>query len=293
MNIKESTKMFIPPVFINLIMRLRSAQGRPLRRKLVVEWEYIPEGWAYVRTHPEVKGWNVQDILKVYKEKWPMYVAMVQGTGPLSIAHESTLTTTDDIISHNTIMSFAYALALVARHSDRLTMLDWGGGIGHYYLVARSLLPNVQIEYHCKDVPSLAQYGAQLFPDQHFYTDESCLEHTYDLVIASASLHYTEDWRGLLGGLARATKGFLYITGLPTVIDASSFVFIQRPYGYGYNTEYLGWCLNRKEFLKLAEATGLKLLREFIVGHRPVIHRAPEQNEYRGFLFSSASMGSL
>ena len=26
-------------------------------------------------------------------------------------------------------------------------------------------------------------------------------------------------------------------------------------------------------------------MREFMIGHRPVIHRAPEQNEYRGFLF--------
>ena len=45
--------------------------------------------------------------------------------------------------------------------------------------------------------------------------------------------------------------------------------------------------LNREEFLTCADAIGLKLVREFIVGHRPLIYRAPEQNEYRGFLFIS------
>ena len=47
----------------------------------------------------------------------------------------------------------------------------------------------------------------------------------------------------------------------------------------------MGWCFNRGEFLAAAEACGLTLLREFVVGHRPVIHNAPEQNEYRGYLF--------
>jgi putative methyltransferase (TIGR04325 family) len=289
MNIRQIAKRFLLPIVLESTAWLL----RGNRRSRLLEWEYIPEGWAYMRRHPEVRGWNVQNILDVYKQKWPRFVAMVQGTGPLGFAHESALTDDADIYSHNTMMTFAYVLALAANRLGTLSMLDWGGGIGHYYLVARSLLPNVQIDYHCKDVPLLAQYGAQLFPVQHFYTDESCLEHTYDLVIASTSLHYTEDWQGLLRGLARATKGFLYITGLPTVIHASSFVFVQRPYAYGYNTEYLAWCLNRGEFLRYAESIGLRLVREFIHGYRPVIHHAPEQNEYRGFLFNSASADSL
>lgn len=285
MNRKEFVKLFIPPVAVGLLRRVRAwvkgtgtAQGR-------VEWEYIPEGWAYARTHPEVKGWNVQDVLETYKRKWPKFVAMVEGTGPLGVAHESNLVTNADIGSHNTIMAFAYALALAARHKDTLSMLDWGGGIGHYCLLAQVLLPDVHIEYHCKDVPLLAEYGAQLFPDQHFYADESWLERTYDFVMASASLHYSEDWQQVLTGLAKAAEGYLYVTSLPTVLQVPSFVFVQRPYAYGYNTEYLGWCLNKDEFLRCTETVGLKLVREFIVGYKPFIHFASEQNEYRGFLF--------
>ena len=79
-------------------------------------------------------------------------------------------------------------------------MLDWGGSTGHSYLLAQALLPDVRL---------LAQYGAQLFPGQHFYGDESCLERSYDFVMASSSLHYSEDWQRLLAGLARAPGEYI------------------------------------------------------------------------------------
>jgi putative methyltransferase (TIGR04325 family) len=293
MNRKEFVKLFLPPVTVALFRRLRAgikgAEAAASPASMRPEWEYIPEGWAYARTHPEVKGWNVQDVLEIYKQKWPRFVAMVQGTGPLGVAHESDLVTNADINSHNTMMAFAYALALAARHKDALSMLDWGGGIGHYYLLAQALLPDVRIEYHCKDVPLLAEYGAKLFPDQRFYADESCLERTYDFVLASTSLHYCEDWQRVLAGLAKATGEYLYITRLPTVVQAPSYVFIQRPYAYGYNTEYLGWCLNKAEFLAEAGKLGLSLVREFVIGEQPPIANAPESCQYRGFLFRASS----
>ena len=287
MTLKDMIRLVTPPVLIHLVKRLSS------ERKFRVEWVYIPEAWDYAETHPEVKGWNVQDVLETYKKKWPQFVAMVQGRLPLGIAHESALTTNEDLTSHNTMMAFGYVLALAAHKKDHLSMLDWGGGIGHYYLLTQALLPEVEIEYHCKDVPVLCEYGAQLFPQQHFYPDERCFDRVYDFVMASASLHYTEDWQSLLKRLAGATSGYLYIADLPSVQRASSFVFVQRPYQYGYNTEYLSWCLNRTEFLHIAERAGLDLLREFVYGHQPLIHGAPEQNSYHGYLFRTHSEGKL
>jgi putative methyltransferase (TIGR04325 family) len=286
---KDILRELIPPVLWRTLRNvLAPSANAGYSKGDFREWEYILEGWGYAKGHPEVKGWNVQEVLEVYKDKWPRFIAMVEGTGPLGIAHESDLNTNTDIKTHNTIMAFAYAIALAAHRLDTLSMLDWGGGIGHYYVIAQALLPHVRIDYHCKDVPILSEYGAQLFPDQHFYADESCLERTYNFVVASTSLHYTEDWQRLLAGVARATQGYLYVTNLPIVLKAPSFVFIQRPYAYGYNTEYLGWCFNRGEFVKYAETMGLKLVREFVMGYKPPIYLAPEQNEYRGFLFRSS-----
>ena len=274
---------WIPPALLRLLRRLRHG------RKAIVEWEALPEGWAYAESHAEVKGWNRPEIVDVYREKWSQFVELVSGTGPLGIAHESTVVQNKDLASHNAMMAFAYVLAQAAHGKESLSLLDWGGGIGHYCLIAQATLPQVDIDYHCKDVPLLADYGTGLLPEQSFYSDESCLDRGYDLVMASASMHYTEEWRQLLRRFVGACQGYVYITSLPIVREAASFVFVQRAYAYGYNTEYIGWCLNRDEFLAEAQLAGLDLVREFVVGHSPVIVGAPEQNEYWGFLFRGSA----
>ena len=89
----------IPPVFVHMAQRLRHG-GSP------VEWEYVPDGWDYARTHPEVRGWNVAGVLDAYTGKWPQFVQMAEGTEPLGVAHESALATNEDILSHNATMAF-------------------------------------------------------------------------------------------------------------------------------------------------------------------------------------------
>ena len=278
---KDMARYVFPPLFMDI--------GRTIKNRITdskkIEWEYIPEGWRYAETHKQVRGWNVPEILEAYKSKWPKFVAMAEGRGPLGMSHESKLDTNFDVYFHNTIMSFAYAVTLAAHGLNFLTLLDWGGGIGHYFLLAKSVLPEVEIEYHCKDVPILVEHGRQLFPKMNFYSDDSCLNRKYDFVMLGTALQYIEGWAALLKKLSEATKNYLYIAHLPIVLKAPSFVFIQRPYSYGYGTEYLGWCLNKGEFLKSADAAGLELVREFVYGYKPLIYKAPEQNEYRGYLF--------
>ncbi len=228
----------------------------------------------------------MQGVLDTYKRKWPRFVQLVDGTGPLGVSHDVThLTTRESVASHNMIMTYGYALALAACHHDCLTMLDWGGGIGHYYLLAQALLPDVEIEYHSKDLPLLCAYGAQLFPNQFFHPDDSCLHKAYDFVLASSSLQYAKDWRNVLRQLVAATNGYLFIANLPMVQHTGTFVFVQRPYAHGYATEYLAWCLNQTELLDAAEAAGAQLLREFVYQLAPNIRHAPEQCVYRGYLF--------
>jgi putative methyltransferase (TIGR04325 family) len=164
--------------------------------------------------------------------------------------------------------------------------------VGQYALYARALLPGLRLQYHCKDLPPQAGAGREFVSDGRFHADEACLERTYDVVMACGSLHYTQAWQPLLGRLAGATADSLYLAHVPTVRVVPSFIFIQRPYRYGYRTEYLGWCLNRDEVVAAAGSSGLKLVREFVYGYRPQIQSAPEQNEYRGYLFQPARAAS-
>jgi putative methyltransferase (TIGR04325 family) len=251
-------------------------------------WEYVPEGFAR-----EAKGWNVQAISDAYREKWPSYLTAIEGTKPLGVYHEVPSGRSvgfEDHAAHNTLVSYAYVLALAARARARISLLDWGGGSGHYLPLSRVLVPGVEIDYHCKDVPVLAAHGRELFPDATFYDDDSCLERRYDLVLASGSLQYVVDWKATLAALAGASEGLLYVTRAPIALRSASFVVLQRAYDYGYDTEYLGWVLNREELLAAAQESGAELVREFLLSAWLSAAGAPEAPVgHRGFLFACHS----
>jgi putative methyltransferase (TIGR04325 family) len=250
------------------------------------EWEYVPERW----TRPE-GGWDVEAITRVYRQKWPSFVAALEGPGPLGINHEipsDVRVRRDDVEAQHVILAFAYAFARAASDKQRLSMLDWGGGPGHYALLANALAPDVELEYHSYDVPALVELGRELLPQHVFHDELACLSRKYDFVLASSSLQYFEDWQGTLNALARATSRYLFVTRVPVALQSPSFVVLQRAQRYGYETEYLGWVINRDELVQTAEAAGLAFVREVLLPARFSAAGAPEDPvEHRGFLFSA------
>lgn len=289
--LRTVAQQVLPPV-AQAVLR----EGRRRLRRAPREWEHVPEGWRALRSDANLRGWDVSSVTEAYRRRWDAYRDAVASTLPLGITPEhvpgaelahrpySDL----DVLLHNTVMSYAYVLARSARHTSPLSLLDWGGGVGHYYLLSRALVPDVELAYHCKDLSGTVAVGRQLLPEATFYDDDGCFERAYDLVLASGSLHYAQEWQRLVGRLAAASTGYVFVNQLPVVHRVAPFVFVQRPYGHGYATEYLGWCLQRGEFLAVAERHGLRLVREFVNGFKPPVHRAPEPPEYRGFLFAIA-----
>jgi putative methyltransferase (TIGR04325 family) len=242
------------------------------------DWEYVPEGW--LKGNNEIKGWNVQAILDIRKEQLSHLTDkdIVHSNQPIA----------QDFGQHNTYMTYAYILTLASRNKSNISLLDWGGGLGEYYLLSKSLLPDVKIDYHCKELPLLCQAGRELLPEASFYEkDEECFQQTYDLVMASSSIQYSEDWKHILKQLVAATHSYLYITRTPIVYEAESFVVLQRAYRYGYETEYLGWFINHQELLEYMETLQMSLVREFIIAEQFIVPDAPEFGKSRGFLFRS------
>lgn len=281
MNFKQVAKRVLPPIAtdaIRSLLKQKDSQGP-------VEWEYIPNGWR--TTDSNIKGWNVESILESQKAKWPEFLRIIQGNEPLGVSHESPVLSDNNYSAHNTLMAYAYALSLAASGKAKLSMLDWGGGIGHYCVISKALLPEVEIDYSCKDVPLLCQGGREFLPEAKFYdNEEDCFAKEFDFVLASGSVHYSENWKKVVKQLASVSRSYLYITRLPIVHQAASFVVVQRPYLYGYHTEYLCWFLNRDEFLKYMCDLKMELVREFLIQEKPYVVGAPEQCEYRGFLFA-------
>jgi putative methyltransferase (TIGR04325 family) len=252
-----------------------------------VKWEYVPEGWAPKRVQDAGPGWDVEGVARMYAERWPAFIETLQGTGPVGARHVVPIGSAiprDDVISHNMAMVFAYVLALSARTSEVLSILDWGGGLGHYHALARALLSEVACDYHCKELPAVCQQGRRLSPEVTFHESDACLARSYDLVLASGAIQYAEDWTELLARLAGAASRYVLVTKVP-VTNAPSFVTLQRAYEYGYDTEYLGWALNRREILTAAERAGLELVREFFLYAGLDIPDAPGTIDHRGFLF--------
>jgi putative methyltransferase (TIGR04325 family) len=237
--------------------------------------EYVPEGWNRLARDPSIKGWDVRSVSEAQAARLTDWRSTVRGNGPLS----------QRVGTQNTFVAFAYAAAL-ASWNGKLSLLDWGGGLGQYGDLARGVLPNVAVDYFCKDVPTQCELGRQLTPAATFFeSDDEFAGRRFDLVLASGALQYVREWELALGRLAAATGRYLFVTRLPVVVDGRSYVVLQRAYQYGYDTEFLGWRVNRVEFLAVAERIGLKLVREFVLDEDEWADRAPHPAHGRGYLF--------
>jgi len=279
-TLRRLARGLTPPLLVSGARRLTHATQRRSP-----EWEYVPEGWA--RPRDDLRGWNVQSVLDAYASKLPEFREALDDTGGIALSTSAAVGTgTPNIADQNTTLAFAYALLLASRHSDRISVLDWGGGLGYFYFVARALLPeNVELDYHCKDVPTICEYGREALPEINFWDNDRCLTRQYDLVFASSSLQYSEAWMSDLTHLARASRSYLFLTRVPVIFEHASFVVLQRTHGYRFDTEYLSWVVNKQELLNTAADADMTLLREFLIGYQPHVVGAPEQDETRAYLF--------
>ena len=282
-RIESIVKLFIPPILIKGAQTVQNLFQKPDLYTLGFHClEYAPNGWQTKLNNGQHKGWSVDSVIDTEKAKWDIFCRNLEGSGPLGFSHEHTdLSVIRNPNFHNVHISYAYVLALVAHKKDSISVLDWGGALGHYYLLGKAVLPDVEIDFHVKEVPLMVKAGEKLNPEVHWYDDETCLERDYDLVMMTGSIPYMEDWAHVLHRIARSIKGYLFISRLPVVEQSPSFVAIQRL----YNSQMLHQQINQTELLETVRETGLTLVREFVVGDRPYIKGAPEQCEVRGWLF--------
>ena len=272
---------------VQYVYRLIQPAIEYIRRRLVrivypSNLEYAPKGWKTVLEADETVGWNALSVVTTEKEKWDVFCNLVRGAGPLGFSHEHTdMASTRNISFHNVHITYGYVLALAAHQKSSLSVLDYGGGLGHYYQLGKSLLPDVELRFHCKEMPRIAEAGQLLNPEIQWFTDDSCLKRTFDLVMISSSLQYIERWQDFLKAISPAVGEYLFLMRIPVVERADSFVAVQKVYG----TKMLHWQFNKDALLQTIEREGFMIVREFVVGDRTYIKRAPEQFELRSWLF--------
>ena len=284
---KRVALRWLPPVLADAIKHARDrlvSAGLPGAGP--PSWEMVPDTDEVWEGH---QGWSHESIARTQQRKWQDFLQSVEGTRAFGQSHEAPRDAAPDVGPHNTIMSFAYAFGRAALGRQRVSVLDWGGGLGHYFVYARKLYPELDMDFVIKDLPGLCEIGRALLPDATFISEETqALARRYDLVFASSSLHYTRDCYGLLGRLCASAERWLMITRLPIVEENDDFVVVQRPHMYGYMTEYPGWFINRRRLIDFVTGCGFMLDRQFLVAERPHVPNAPEQAQYGGFLFRRA-----
>jgi putative methyltransferase (TIGR04325 family) len=278
-SLRNLGRLFLPPILFKPVARLFPSRERPVL-------QYRPEGWKVLEQEGNIGGWNIESVVAAERAKWEAFCGNLDGAGPLGFSHENNdLTVTSNVSFHNIHLTYAYVLALAAWQKRKISVLDWGGGLGHYYAIGKAMFPDLDLDYYCHEVPLMCEHGKELCPEVHFCSDDTCLQRSYDLIMINGSLGYFPDWKDVLERLAARVTNFLFLTRVLVVQKTPSFLVLQRTEGYNYHSNMLTQVFNQPELLGVLERTGLKMQREFVVENAPTIAGAPEQCVESGWLF--------
>jgi putative methyltransferase (TIGR04325 family) len=277
-SIRRYLELVLPPIAVKLL-RLPQGEDRP---SAAADWERVADTDEAWTGHA---GWTHASIVATQESNWDTIMRSIAKPRPVG-QFQSPAKASPDISTHNTIITFAYALARASLQRKRISVLDWGGALGHYYAYARELGPAVEIDYVIKDLEQFCEAGRKRLPNVTFLSsDTDALSRQYDFVFASASLQYARDLYGCLERLARSAREWLMVTRIPIIENNDDFVVVQRPHAHGYMTEYACWYINRRRFLDCVAGQGFSLEREFLLGDAANVLNAPENGRYTGFLF--------
>lgn len=152
-----------------------------------------------------------------------------------------------------------YVAALSARGDRPLRVLDFGGGAGTSFLPLVEMLPaQLPLEFHVIENEAVCKLGAELYAgDQRILFRDSLrdMNEVYDIVHCGSSLHYVDDWKGLLVRFAALRPQFMIFADLPAA-DNKTFVTVQLYYERRIPVRF--W--NLKEFCSFVESLGYEIV---------------------------------
>jgi len=273
MDAKGIIADLLPPIVYRALRRL------PIIRR---DWDYVGRSWP--AADPRAAGWDDPSVVARMRTEWAAYAAALNTPEPFALWPWDTRGR--DPAAYNNLMAFVYSLARAARGKHRLSVLDWGGGFGNFFLVARAAVPDVALDYVVKDRPATAAAGAEINPHAAFVaTDDAAFSRQYDVVLASNALQYAAEWRTVARRLAGCAEQWLLLLTVPAVRQVSPFVIVQRPRHVGFASDYVSWVFNREDLLNHVAAQGMRLEREFLSSGTIYCRRAPEEIVNTSWLF--------
>lgn len=257
-------KSCLPPVVWNV--------GRSIKRRVlgsVDYFEYAPHGWSTSLGNHNEDYW-----VPVANDERLAYEQLVRCSQSRSANGTPELTG----IEH---LAYGYVLGLARRRKAAIRVLDYGGNLGQHLFIGRAMMRDLAVDFHCKELPSVAQIGLSVNPSVTWHVNDACLTESYDLVMFSSSLQYVRDWKSILRQAANAAGAFLFLCDVPVVRSVNTFMATQRSHDLT-NIQYI---LNFDEIVSSVDGSGLRMVAQFEMREHPEIVKAPEQPQRRGFLF--------
>ena len=132
------------------------------------------------------------------------------------------------------------------REKQPIKVLDFGGGGGHCYWVARRFFPEIQFEWHVVETEELCSAANLRLAREglRFYKDLAELPDTnvvYDLIFANSSIQYTKEPFETLKKILEIGTSLLFITRTPLAYGQTDYEYSQfsiaSENGPGYITD--------------------------------------------------------
>lgn len=161
----------------------------------------------------------------------------------------------------------AAALAEAAGARRRISVLDWGGGVGVARVAAAWAAPTLELDWHVLDSASRCAHGAAVHREVAFHTDPAALNgRRFDLVHAAGTFGTEADWQETLRQLRRFCGRAVLLDRVAVVRDRPSLVVEFRRDKWPSNMALRHWILNEAELLAALAASGFTLQQSWALG---------------------------
>lgn len=185
------------------------------------------------------RSWSEKSVARLRELRAPEAAAV-----PQAVAYSSTL------------LHAVAALSLAEK--PRLTVLDFGGGLGLTYASLLKAAGDPKgLEYHVVENAEVCAEARREFSGDarvSFHDSLPSLKGV-DLVHAQSSLQYVEDWKGMIGRLAAYGARRMILTDVP----AGEFATYASGQNY-YGSRIPCWFFNAAEFAAALESWGYRVI---------------------------------
>jgi putative methyltransferase (TIGR04325 family) len=280
---KNIFKLLIPPIFWNFARVMFGPKP-----SYIMTFYDLTKNIDYATIEKFSSSWNSKTIADEHETKWQSFNDILnQDAISLGFIYEKKeFTNVYDITCHNLNMTFIYCLFKAYRDNhlaNEISLLDWGGGTGHHYQLAKTLIDDdLKISYSVVEVEHLSELGRRINPQICWYVDDSYMQKKFDIVFNDGALQCIYDWKALLTKLINCCSHYLFLQRVPVLKASEGYAAIQNV----YNTKLLHFQINEEELLSFIRMGGFKLLRVFPTFDTPYFANAPEQPSFRGYLFT-------